>query len=104
MLGKVPVLGRPTYFDYSRARAYCACSRCGWGCLDIFLSSKQPTNQSVLLEFDPINPFYSGNPQKGCRQKVQTQKVQTQMMPHNVASDLDLHYLQFVQPFLMKIS
>ena len=22
-----------------RARAYCACSRCGWGCLDIFLSS-----------------------------------------------------------------
>ena len=22
--------------DYSRARAYCACSRCGWGCLDIF--------------------------------------------------------------------
>ena len=23
-------------FDYSRARAYCACSRCGWGWLDIF--------------------------------------------------------------------
>ena len=29
-----------TYFDSwifnSRARAFCACSRCGWGCLDIF--------------------------------------------------------------------
>ena len=24
--------------DDSRARAYCACSRCGLGCLDIFLS------------------------------------------------------------------
>ena len=22
--------------DDSRARVYCACSRCGWGCLDIF--------------------------------------------------------------------
>ena len=39
VLGKLPVSGRPTNLDYSRARAYCACSRCGWGCLDIFLSS-----------------------------------------------------------------
>ena len=39
MLGKLPVPGRPTNLDYSRARAYCACSRCGWGCLDILLSS-----------------------------------------------------------------
>ena len=31
VLGKLPVPGRPTIFDYSRARAYCACSRCGWG-------------------------------------------------------------------------
>ena len=31
VLGTLPVPGRPTYFDYSRARAYCACSRCGWG-------------------------------------------------------------------------
>ena len=36
MLGKLPVPGRPTNLDKSRARAYCACSRCGWGCLDIF--------------------------------------------------------------------
>ena len=36
VLGKLPVPGRPTYLDKSRARAYCACSRCGRGCLDIF--------------------------------------------------------------------
>ena len=31
VLGKLSVSGRPTTLDYSRARAYCACSRCGWG-------------------------------------------------------------------------
>ena len=36
VLGKLPVPGRRTNLDYSRARAYCACSRCGWCCLDIF--------------------------------------------------------------------
>ena len=37
--GKFPVPGRPTYLHFSRAMAYCACSRCGWGgCLDIFFS------------------------------------------------------------------
>ena len=63
--------------NYSRSRAYCACSRCGWGCLDIFtliyqfsdlspslwetalyrlkyclkgpLNPKQPTNQPLFL-------------------------------------------------------
>ena len=30
VLGKLPVPGRPTNLDYSRARAYCAYSRCGW--------------------------------------------------------------------------
>ena len=39
VLGKLPVPGRPTDLDYSRARAYCACSRCGWGSLDIFFLS-----------------------------------------------------------------
>ena len=39
VLGKLPVPGRPTNLDKSRARAYSACSRFGWGCLDIFLSS-----------------------------------------------------------------
>ena len=39
VLGKFPVPGCPTYLDYSKARAYCTCSRCGWGCLEICLSS-----------------------------------------------------------------
>ena len=29
MLGELPLPGRPTNLDNSRARAYCA--RCGWG-------------------------------------------------------------------------
>ena len=36
ILGKLPVPGRPTHLDDSRTRAYCVCSRCGWGRLDIF--------------------------------------------------------------------
>ena len=31
VLGKLSVPRRPTNLDNSRARAYCACSRCGWG-------------------------------------------------------------------------
>ena len=38
VLGKLPVQGRPNNFDYSRARAYCAYSRCGWGLLGHFYS------------------------------------------------------------------
>ena len=76
VLGKLPVPGRPTNLDYSRARAYCTCSRCGWGlfghfslvylfsfpspslwettryrlkyCLKGPLSPKQPTNQPTV--------------------------------------------------------
>ena len=36
VLGKVSVSARPTNLDNSRARAYCACSRCRLGNLDIF--------------------------------------------------------------------
>ena len=73
VLGKLSVPGRPTSLDDSRARAYCSCSRCGWGlfghffphlsilfsspslwetaryrlkyCLKGPLNPKQPTNQ-----------------------------------------------------------
>ena len=37
VLGKLPVPGHPTNLDNSRA--YCACSRCGWGLFGHFLSS-----------------------------------------------------------------
>ena len=57
------VLGKlPDNLDDSRARAYCACSRCGWVlfghfssplsklkyCLKESLNPKQPTNQPNL--------------------------------------------------------
>ena len=79
MLGKLPVPGRPTDLDYSRARAYCLAVGAGGGCLDIFsliyhfsflspslwetaryrlkyclkgpLSPKQPTNQPINFDF-----------------------------------------------------
>ena len=38
VLGKLSVPGRPTSLDDSRARAYCACSRCGWGLFEHFFS------------------------------------------------------------------
>ena len=40
VLGKLPVPGRPTFLEYSRARAYCAYSRRGWRFVwTFFLSS-----------------------------------------------------------------
>ena len=38
VLCKLPVPGRPYNLDDSRARAYCACSRCGWGLFGHFFS------------------------------------------------------------------
>ena len=38
VLGKFPVPGRPANLDYSRARACCACSGCGWGLFGHFFS------------------------------------------------------------------
>ena len=48
VLGKLPVPGRPTNLGYSWARAYCACSRCGWGCLDIL---------SLIYHFSFLSPI-----------------------------------------------
>ena len=38
VLGKLPVPGRPTNLGWSRARAYCACSRCRLGLFGHFFS------------------------------------------------------------------
>ena len=46
VLGKLPVPGRPTNVDYSRARAYCACGKCGWGLFGHFFS-----HLSLLFSF-----------------------------------------------------
>ena len=36
VLGKLPVPGRPTNLDDSRARAYCVCSGYRWGLCGLF--------------------------------------------------------------------
>ena len=41
------LFGKSYNLDYSRARAYCTCSRCGWGCLDIF---------TLIYPFSPLSP------------------------------------------------
>ena len=46
--GKLPVLRPSTNFDYIRARAYCACSRCGCGLFGHFYSHL-PFHFSVSL-------------------------------------------------------
>ena len=38
VLGKLSVPRRPTSLDDSRAKAYCTCSRCGWGLCGHFFS------------------------------------------------------------------
>ena len=35
---EIEVPGRPTNLYYSRARAFCACGRCGWGLFGHFFS------------------------------------------------------------------
>ena len=45
--GQTSSAGASYNLDYSRARAYCACSRCGWGCLDIF---------TLIYPFFPLSP------------------------------------------------
>ena len=55
VLGKLPVPGRPTNLDHSRARAYCACSRCGWGMFGHFFSCLSfPSSFSLSLGDGPI--------------------------------------------------
>ena len=47
VLGKLPMPGRPTNLDKSRARAYCTCSRCGWGLFGHF---------SLVYNFSFLSP------------------------------------------------
>ena len=53
VLGKVPVSGRPTNLDYSRARADCACGECGWGRVGRFFLSSI-ISLSFSLSLGPI--------------------------------------------------
>ena len=50
VLIKLSVPGRPTNSDNSRTRAYCACSRCGWGWFGLLFS-----RLSFLFSFSPLS-------------------------------------------------
>ena len=50
VLGKLPVPGRRTNLHNSRARAYCARSKCGWRCSNIFFSRLCFSSLSPLWE------------------------------------------------------
>ena len=54
VLNKLSVAGRPTDFDNGRTRAYCACSRCGWGLFKRFFSRLSSLScLSLFLGDDP---------------------------------------------------
>ena len=53
VLGKLPVLGRPTSLDCCRSRAYCACSRSRWGLFGHFFTR---------LSFPFFLPLSGGRP------------------------------------------
>ena len=54
MLSKLPVPGRLTNLDQSRARAYCAYSKCGWGLFGRFFSRLSFLSFSLSLGDGPI--------------------------------------------------
>ena len=55
VLDKLPGPGRPPSLDKSRARAYCTCSRCGWGLFEHFYSHLSFLfSFSLSLGDDPI--------------------------------------------------
>ena len=51
VLGKLPVPVRPTNLDNSRARAYCACSRCGFGLFGYTFTVSSPLRFLFSLNF-----------------------------------------------------
>ena len=111
----VPVPGHPTNLDHSSTRAYCACSGCGWGCLDIFslvyhftflspslwetaryrlkyclkgpLSPNQPTNQPTVPPFG-CSKFYN----HWCRFFYQSEDWQNNR--NNQSTDMEICHLR----------
>ena len=64
VLGKLSVPGRPTSLDDSRARAYCACSRCGWGVVWTFFLSSIFSLFLILINqsINQFLPFFGRRP------------------------------------------
>ena len=54
VLDKLPAPRRLTNLDNSRARACCACSGSGWGCLDMFSLIYNFSSFSLTMREGPI--------------------------------------------------
>ena len=97
VLGKLPVPPGPTNLDNSRARAYCACSRCGWGLFGHFFS-----HLSFLFSFS-LSPRDGPIQTAILSQRASTVKPKTTNQPTKIAEfangvdheppHLDLHSL-----------
>ena len=77
VLGKPSVPGRPTNLDNSRARACYACSRCGWGCLDMF---------SLVYLSSFLSPLWE-TARYGQKYSVPSQRAVKPKQPINKSSD-----------------
>ena len=99
MLGKLPVPGRPTTSEDSRAMAYCACSGCG--CMDIFslvyhfflLSPALWETARYRLKYCLKGPV---NPKQPTNQKISLSQKILQQLAHNVLRREGLTYLFLV--------
>ena len=65
-LNKFPPPVRPTHLEDSSARAYCDCSRCGWGCLDIFslVYMYHFVRETVILSQRAVKPKTTNQPNR----------------------------------------
>ena len=86
-LGKLSVPGRPTNTALSRARAYCAFGRYGWGGLNIF---------SLIYHIFFLSPILGETARyrlKYCpKGPLSPTTNQINKTPHLTSSDLDLHF------------
>ena len=57
-LGKRPLPGHPTNLDYSRTRAYCACSWCGCGLFGHFSLVYHFSTFSLSLGESPLHTVF----------------------------------------------
>ena len=76
VLGKLPVLGRPTIWMIVGQGHFCACSRCGWGLFGHFysplsflfsfsLSLKDSPMKTEILSQRAVKPKSTNQPVKG---------------------------------------
>ena len=84
VLGKLSLPGRPTNLDFSMARAWCACNRCGWGLFRTFflssifslcLSSSLLEMARYRLKYCLKGPLSPKQPTKQHRTRAKIKKI-----------------------------